>query len=81
MLVDGYCLAELSQGETVMPDPIEKCGRMYKSNDPWGKFGNVCRLPKGHEGPCGPIKKCSVHGDYVGEHCPHWPTCKVMVNV
>jgi hypothetical protein len=34
-----------------------------------------CVLEEGHDTPCCHGGRCFRHGNYVGDKCPHWPTC------
>jgi hypothetical protein len=53
----------------------ETCGKFAGSLHPRLGYNYACVLDKGHEGDCRKGGTCFGHGPYVGENCPHWPSC------
>lgn len=61
--------------EEVPPvESFEACPEHRPFIPRWG-MSFPCGLEKGHEGSHLPKSHCVRHGGYLGDRCPHWPTC------
>ena len=58
-----------------MSQELKLCGEFVKSFIAREGSFFPCALEKGHEGAHQMGGTCFRHGAYVGDNCPHWPTC------